>query len=223
MSKKMIWGLGVLALLLGTAFVFITLQDRAEIRQLEKELADAKELEKHMKQQPSADNKPPQKAKDGFEWEWHGDHWHEMPIAQAPQQTPIVQPVQTKPTYTGPLTFHKELLETHPVEALYQQTLERGHWSARHIPPFPPDDQEAAALARNVYLLTYYESLGQTDTSEYHKLIEESRSLRRDRKNIKDEARQMDLLRLTWINDNEENTVWEWYIHDTHFSVPFRP
>ena len=228
MYKKLTWGLGVLALLLCTAFVFMTVLNRAEIRQLKEEAAEAEKLSedrnKHLAQQPNVDNKPPREAKDGFKWEWHGDHWHEMPVAQneVPQQ-PIVQPVQTPKTYDGPLTSHKELLETHPVEALYQQTLERGHWSARHIPPFPPDDQEAAALARNVYLLKYYESIGQTDTPEYHKLIEEAMSLQKDRRNIEDDARRIDLLRLTFVNDNEDNFPWEWFIHKTHFSPPFRP
>lgn len=92
MSKKMFWGLGALIiLLLGTAFVFITVRDRAEIRQLKKELAEYKQMlktgmnppfgVKHMNPydaRPDPDiieqnyrNKP----NDGYEYVWHGDHW----------------------------------------------------------------------------------------------------------------------------------------------------
>lgn len=55
---------------------------------------------------------------------------------------------------------HQELLDTNPVLALKAQTEERGHWSARWIPLFPPDDQEAQTFARNRYLMTYYKSIG---------------------------------------------------------------
>ena len=95
MYKKLTWGLGVLALLLCTAFVFMTVLNRAEIRQLKEEAAEAEKLSEdrnnHLVQQPDVDNKPPREAKDGFKWEWHGDHWHEMPVAQTevPRQTPV--------------------------------------------------------------------------------------------------------------------------------------
>lgn len=51
---------------------------------------------------------------------------------------------------------HHELLQSHPVEALRQLAIARGHWSAEWIPPFPADDVEANELARNYYLYTYY-------------------------------------------------------------------
>ncbi len=76
-----------------------------------------------------------------------------------------------KPLYTGPLTFHEELLKTNPVKALRLQTEERGHWSAKWIPPFPPDDEEAAAIARDLYLITYYESIGDTNNSICQKAL----------------------------------------------------
>ena len=63
-------------------------------------------------------------------------------------------------TKSGGLTYHAELLETNPVKALRLQAEERGHWSREHIPPFPPDDTEAQAFAKSIYLMTYYQSLG---------------------------------------------------------------
>ncbi len=99
----------------------------------------------------------------------HDDEWHAEPhppvvppaTAQGnrEQTTPVAEVTQT---YDGPLTYHAELLETHPVEALRAQAKERGHWSAKWIPPFPPDDHGAAAIARDNYLMTYYESIGDT-------------------------------------------------------------
>jgi hypothetical protein len=107
MSKKLYWGLGVLVLLICTAFIFMTIRNRAEVRQLKRDLyffqhADqlqrptqlqrpnrlkdpnqVKGLEKHLTQQPASDNKPPREARDGYKWEWHTDHWSEMPIAQS--------------------------------------------------------------------------------------------------------------------------------------------
>ncbi len=99
MYKKLTWGLGVLVILLCTAFVFMTVLNRAEIRQLKEEAAEAEKLSedrnKHLVQQPDVGNKPPGPAQEGFEWEWHGDHWHEMPIAQ---NDPPHEPHSENPT-----------------------------------------------------------------------------------------------------------------------------
>ncbi|RKU16698.1 hypothetical protein C6501_05185 [Candidatus Poribacteria bacterium] len=92
MYKKMLWGLGVLVLLICTAFVFMTVRNRAEIRQLKKEYAvTEKPLEaRDEPTQPITDNKPHRPARAGFKWEWHGDHWHEIPVAQADDQEVVV-------------------------------------------------------------------------------------------------------------------------------------
>ena len=163
MRNKLYWGLGILIVLLIGAFVFLMVNTQSEIRQLAADLADAqKKLEAHNKAANSpnvvdiSDVKPPP-AEPGFKWVRHGDHWDKIPVEQ---RETTVEPV--KPMYTGPLTYHEELLETNPVEALRLQAEERGHWSAKWIPPFPPDDHEAAAIARDLYLITYYESIGDT-------------------------------------------------------------
>ena len=81
---------------------------------------------------------------------------HEAPVEQPSTdvgETPA--PVAT-PTPTGPLTYHAELLESHPIEALRQQGKERGHWSADYLPDFPADDTEAMEIARAEYHYIYY-------------------------------------------------------------------
>ena len=51
-----------------------------------------------------------------------------------------------------PIPRNDELLDTFPVEALRQQSKARGHWSLEYLPLFPPDDLEAAEIARAVYI-----------------------------------------------------------------------
>ena len=80
MSKKMIAGLGVLIFLICTAFVFMTIQNRAQMQQLKDEVAEAEKLEQSVTEHPTAENKPPRAAKEGNKWEWHDDHWHETPV-----------------------------------------------------------------------------------------------------------------------------------------------
>ncbi len=130
------------------------------------------------------------------------------PVEAPKEETHKVPKVAPKKLYTGPLTFHEELLKTNPVEALRKQTEERGHWSVKWIPPFPLDDTEAQEYARAIYLRKYYiQTYGdKLDTPEYEKeskVFDEARA-------IDDHmyatimsypygARQMDLLKLTWF------------------------
>ena len=207
MNKKLYWGLLALIILFGTAFVFIMLHDRAEIRKLEEELANVKKQEQHVPQQADAGNRPPREARAGHKWEWHGDHWHEMPtFAPDTRQDETVEPaapsvVETK-TYEGPLTYHEELLKTNPVKALRLQAEERGHWSAEHIPPFPPDDTEAQEFAKNQYLTHYYESVGDESNSIHGSIYGKAARAYLSQINAISEypfgARKMDLMRLTW-------------------------
>ena len=141
---------------------------------------------------------------------WHGDEWHEEPHAPVAQLSTDARDTPASivsPPPTGPLTYHAELLASHPVEALRQQGKERGHWSADHIPPFPPDDQEAAEFARYVYLIIYYQSTGQTDHPEYIQAFKAEvnffDALQRSYdagfgENFWDYARNLDLRKITW-------------------------
>ena len=207
MNKQMSWGIAALIVILIAAGGFMYWQ-WASVQQLKEQLAqDEPMLEGNEK--PVAENKPPV-AREGFKMVPHGDHWHEVPmdapdVWQGEPHEPVAKEVQAKPTYTGPLTYHEELLKTNPVKALRLQSEERGHWSAEHIPPFPEDDTEAQEYARNQYLLNYYVSIGMVDTPIYQKVALEYLSQKRA---INAQfpvaepvtARQMDLWRITWTH-----------------------
>ncbi|MDE0638774.1 MAG: hypothetical protein OXI43_23275 [Candidatus Poribacteria bacterium] len=93
MQKITLLGLGVLVLLICTVFVFMTVRNLAEIRQLKEETAVVEKLlEDSNKPKPveKADEQPP--AEQGFKWVWHNDHWDKVPVAQtddAPHVTPV--------------------------------------------------------------------------------------------------------------------------------------
>ncbi len=146
MTKQLQLALGGLVLLI-VGFVALQIYLHVDMKNFKEELAgpDPKtetEQPPEQAQVPEVDNRPPQ-PDDGRKYEWHGDHWHEVPMAQK----------ESMPLHEGSLTFHEELLKTNPVKALRLQAEERGHWSAKWIPPFPPDDQEAAEIARARYRL----------------------------------------------------------------------
>ncbi len=141
MQKKMLWGLGVLVLLICTAFVFMTVRNRAEIRQLKEGTAVAeKPLEaRDESTQPIADNKPPRPARAGFKWEWHGNHWHEMPVVQADVQE-VVVPVEQM-TAAQKAEWEKywkdQGLEPPPVTAAQKAEWEK-YWKDQGLEPPPP-------------------------------------------------------------------------------------
>ena len=206
MNNKFYWGLGILIVLLIGAFSFVLVNEQSKIRQLETDLADVqKKLEVHNKAANTpkvvdiSDVKPPP-AEPGFKWVRHGDHWDKIPVGQREK---IVEPV--KPMYTGPLTYHEELLETNPVKALRLQAEERGHWSAKWIPPFPPENQEAAAIAKSYYLIIYYRSTGETDTAVFQKLVDKTFELTKAIMEHPIGPYRFDLLRLTTPNLRKDN------------------
>ena len=192
MKKQMIWGLAILILLLGAAAVYIILDQHAELRQLEQDVVDAdKLLERHNKQKAQL---PTEKETPIDTQHPQTPHRH----ADGSFHDPSAQPSQVSQTDTSPLTFHEELLKTNPVKALHLQSEERGHWSARWIPPFPPDDQEAAAIARNIYISAYYKSRGEMDTPKSQQLREEYMSHLHAIMEYPLSTRRSDLLKLTW-------------------------
>ena len=187
MNRKMLGGIIVLIVLLGIAGVFLLIQhDRADIKQ---ETAEPdKRVEDENKQQSQVSKPKPEQEN--------------LP-RHVTQPVPAPKTHTGPPTYAGPLTFHKELLETNPVEALRLQAEERGHWSAEHIPPFPPDDTEAQKYARSIYLINYYVSIGDESNPILGRAIRAHQSQNRA---IDDQfpvaepltARDSDLWRLTW-------------------------
>ncbi len=91
MSRKLYWALGVLIVLFGTAFVFVTIHDRAEIRQLKQEAAAAEKMwadhkkAKQAAQTPMDYTKPPPGKTFANGGHWHNGEWHD-----GPHGTPIV-------------------------------------------------------------------------------------------------------------------------------------
>ena len=213
MEKQMKWGLATLMLLLGIAAVFLFIDQNAELRQLEKETAESDKLrqERNKPQETlgAVEELPPVVPPNEHP---SGPHRHEDDTAHNPS---------VSQTYTGPLTYHVELLKTNPVKALRLQSEERGHWSTKWIPPFPPDDQEAADFARSWYLYIYYKSIGETDTPEYLQLEIEIFSLL----NVigaypKASARASDLLRLGW-SDLDADAVVRGF-QPSNYSLPLK-
>ena len=138
MEKKMKWGLATLLLLLGIAAVFLFIDKDTET---EPEMTLGQPTKDLLKKGV----KLPQQAETPVAVE-------ELPPVVPPNEHPSgphqheddkVHNPSVSQTYTGPLTFHAELLKTNPVKALRLQAEERGHVNAKWIPPFPPDDVEA--------------------------------------------------------------------------------
>ena len=196
MKRKLYWGLVILIGLLISVFAVLLMQTT----DTKPSITVYKDVE------PT--------ARPGYKLVPHGDHYHEVPIAQAdekmkdvPHQTPVdvteapmekAKAVAT--TRTGPLTYHEELLETNPVKALRLQAEERGHWGKDYIPPFPPDDTEAQTFAKNLYLITYYRSIDDIDNPICQKAIHKCSTMLDIINTYPYSARTMDLMRLTWPN-----------------------
>ena len=194
MNKKLYWGLGVLFGLIIGGFVFLLVQQKAELNEWEADAAKDKKLTT-AETPPLVKNKPPPPVP-GYKWVQHGDHYDKVPISD-PNGTPIAQGAAPVTTYNGPLTFHAELLKTNPVKALRLQAEERGHVNAKWIPPFPPDDVEAQELAKAVYALIY------NTNSDTPKLgIGGNSMLMMEeiyKKYSRTSARSCDLTKLTWV------------------------
>jgi len=170
----------------------------------------------------------PQPQQDGHfhaDGTWH-EGPHETPSTVESDTTSFVSP----PPRASGMTYHAELLASHPVEALRAQAEERGHWSAAHIPMFSPDDHEAATIARNLYLIIYYQSMGNTTHPEYRKAMryewEWRRAFRKDfeamvarreamspdnieglQQYLAERARMNELRRLVWVHSSEKYAV----------------
>lgn len=151
---------------------------------------------------------------------WH-DGRHEATVEPPSTDVGETPAPVTPPTRTGPLTYHAELLASHPVEALRAQAEERGHWSAQWIPPFPSDNHEATALARTAYHIVYYRSTGETDTPKAEQNGEEYDLLL---DTVMDKGlgpRRSDLLKLTWtiLPSSSIDTT---FIRLSNFDLPLR-
>lgn len=154
MNRKMLGGIIILVVLIGIAGVFLMIDRDTELKKVynppsEEVLQKIRDdLPVRKAQEASKPQLPEENRETGH---WHADGtWHEG-THEAPGP---VQPIRAAvPVKTYP---HQKLLDTHPVEALRQLATEKGHWNAEFIPPFPPEDREAAELARAVYVLAHH-------------------------------------------------------------------
>lgn len=234
MRTKVYWGLGVLIILLIATTTVVVIRSNKETQRLRDELEQLEAQKKAEKTPHTVDfseTKPPDEP--GFIWVQHGDHWDKVPIDTPDtghgeqHKKPVDQPPKA---YTGPFTFHKDLLETHPVEALRQQARQVGHWSADHIPPFPPDDTEAAEFARELYLFRYYRLTGQTDNPAFQKHLMARSKIAdalhdwyqsEEKKTPWELARNNDLWKLTWPDRTTGSSIGIRY--RTTFTEGFNP
>ena len=217
MNKKLYWGLGVLFGLIIGGFVFLLIQQKAELAKYEEDYALPEE-----KVAENENNKKPPQNEQELDTSDPNNHVHSDGTPHVGTHgTPIAQGAAPVTTYNGPLTYHAELLKTNPVKALRLQAEERGHWSAKWIPPFPPDDQEAADFARSRYLYIYYKSIGETDTPEYLQLeIEINSQLDVIGAYPKASARASDLLRLGWSTLDADAVVTGF--QPSNYSLPLK-
>ena len=135
MDRKMYWGIAALIIVLIAAGGFIYYQ-WSQVQQFKEQLAQDETMpEKKNKQ--VAENKPPRPAREGYKWEWHGDHWHEIAAGDKAHE-PVVQndavqvfepqPAQAPPTRT---------------EGVYKEGL---NGQMLYYPPHPPFETYAHLL-----------------------------------------------------------------------------
>ena len=163
MKKQMKWGFATLLLLLGIAAVFLLTDKDTATKPNHVLEQETKNLTNKPIPQPKTDVsiaetdklQPSEKAETSHAHEDSTVHQGAHASQASMQQTQPADTVSEEVIYP-----HHELLQTHPVAALRAQARDSGHWSARYIPPFPPDDVEANEHARNVYLDNYYSRRG---------------------------------------------------------------
>ena len=210
MNRKTYWGIAALIVILIAAGGFIFYQ-LVTVQQMKEELAQDKKILEEREKLIAENNLPP--AEPGKKWVPHGDHFHEVPI-EAPdvwqgephepvaQEESVSHPTQaTHPVsnYKGTLTYHAELLETNPVEALRMQGKELNHWSTDYIPDYPPDDVAAHDFARVEYLKRYIKVTGEVPPGINQAQLDRSFDEGMDELHRRLEAREPRFRELTWV------------------------
>lgn len=83
MRKKMIWGLGVLILIIGLVGVSVVLlmrnTDTEPPTVYRGDVEPSKEIMDSLRNQSLKNNPPP--AEPGYKWVWHHNHWDKVPIS----------------------------------------------------------------------------------------------------------------------------------------------
>ena len=158
MRKKMYWGIASLILIIGVVGIYFMLQPDPDVEPekvfIAPSEADLKNMREAREKAREANKPPPGASPNGH---WHGDEWHDeshVPndrLTHKSYPNPSVSNVQTEMIYPMP---------DDPVSTLREYLEKRGHWSAKWIPEFPPDDEEAARIAYNCWVLIQHEKAG---------------------------------------------------------------
>ena len=196
MIRKKYWGLAALVIILIAASSFVYWQ-WLSVQQLKDQLArEAKQLEEYQKM-VTENNLPP--AAPGKKWVPHDDHFHEVSI-DAPdtwqeewidtqEQSEGVEP-SVEVDYPNP---------DNPVQALREYAKKRGHWSAEYIPDFPPEDTEAAQVARNILIIEAHINAGNKTLYGPAEVASNENIQTFERYSLSTEQRRFDLKKLTWV------------------------
>ena len=196
MTHKTYWGLAALFIILIAAAGFVYWQ-WSSVQQFKEQLArEAKQLEEYQKM-VTENNLPP--AAPGKKWVQHDDHFHEVSI-DAPntwqeessdtqeQSEGVVRSVAVD--YPNP---------DNPVQVLREYAKKRGHWSAEYIPDFPPEDTEAAQVARNILIIETHIKAGNKTLYGPAEVASNENIQTFESYSGSTDQRYFDLLKLTWV------------------------
>lgn len=193
MVKKSMWGLGVFILFF-IGFMFYIQYDYAKFKEGFKVSREKPNIEDTVAK-PDTENTVTEvdiqpievgEAPEG-NGHFHADGtWHEG----THENVSFVSPEQlTEAVYPRP---------NYPVKALREFLEKRGHWSAKWIPDFPPDDEEAAQMAYYYMVMIQHTDAG----NEYYDgpALIPDRETREMLKRYKydDTERAFDMYKLSW-------------------------
>ena len=158
MRNKVIWGLGILIVLLIGTSVLVMVNEHTENQQLEDDEMKAQKRAEPINQQKKLKNNP-SVAREGLKMVQHDDRSHELPI-DSPDTVQEEQIADTSDDTQQPVVEADYPNPENPVKALREYLEKRGHWSAEYIPDFPPEDTEAARMAQNVLIMIAHRDAG---------------------------------------------------------------
>lgn len=188
MTRKLYWGIATLIVLLIGVSVFMLMHNTdTEPEKVYRDVEPSKEVMDSLRQ---GEMKPTEEPDGHF----HADgSFHDGTDAEhANVSEEVIYP-------------HQALLDTNPALALKAQAEDRGHWSARWIPPFAADDTQAQAFARNEYFIHYYESINDLNNPIYIQAMREEREQRRAIMEYPYGPRKYDLMLITRCSLNESD------------------
>ena len=179
MKRKLYWGLAILITgLIGVSIVMLTRTTDTEPKIIYKDV------------EPT--------ARPGYKLVPHNDHYHEIPIDSDKQTDEVPNDVQSESTTSAVPTNTPPPMSNNPVKDLREYLQKKGHWSAKWIPEFPPEDKEAARLAHYYLIMLKHEAAG----NEYYDgpaLIPEQETFK-SLQHYKDmnTQRSFDIYKLSW-------------------------